>query len=117
MDDLKLLSIIKSHRTDSLGGESGDLSTERAAAMDHYHGRPYGNEVDGRSQVVSRDLSETIDWAMPVLMRTFVQTGNIAEFDPVGEEDEPQAQQESDYMHQVLMKDNAGVMFIHDTLK
>lgn len=117
MTDQELIAIIQAHRRDSLGHESGDLSQQRAAAMDHYHGRPYGNEVDGRSQVVSRDLSETVDWAMPVLMRTFVQSGNIAEFDPVGEEDEPQAQQESDYMHQVLMKDNAGVMFIHDTLK
>jgi hypothetical protein len=117
MDDKALISIIQSHRRDALGGTDGELSQDRAKAMDHYHGRPYGNEVDGRSQVVSRDLSETVDWAMPVLMRTFVQGGNIAEFDPVGEEDEAQALQESDYMHQVLMKDNAGVMFIHDTLK
>jgi hypothetical protein len=113
----ELVSIIKSHRRDSLGYEDGDLSQQRAKAMDHYHGRPYGNEVEGRSQVVSRDLAETVDWAMPVLMRTFVQGGNVAEFDPVSEEDEPQAIQESDYMHTVLMKDNAGVMFIYDTLK
>jgi hypothetical protein len=117
VNDSELVSILRAHRRDSLGYEDGDLSQQRAEAMDHYHGRPYGNEVDGRSQVVSRDLAETVDWAMPVLMRTFVQGGNIAEFDPVGEEDEQQAQQESDYMHTVLMKDNGGVMFIHDTLK
>ena len=117
MSPSELVSIIQAHRRDSLGYEDGDLSQQRAAAMDAYHGRAYGNEVEGRSQVVSRDLAETVDWAMPVLMRTFVQCGNIAEFDPIGEEDEPQAQQESDYMQQVLMRDNSGVMFIHDTLK
>ena len=63
-----LVGIIESHRRDSLGVEDGELSNSRATAMDHYHGRPYGNEMEGRSAVVSRDLSETVDWAMPAII-------------------------------------------------
>ncbi len=117
MTPSELVSIIKSHRRDSLGYEDGDLSNDRAKALDHYHGRLYGNEVEGRSQVVSRDLAEAVDGAMPAIMKVFVQSGTIAEFDPVGEEDEPLAQQESDYVNQVLMKDNAGFMVLHDAIK
>lgn len=117
MTPSELVSIIKSHRRDSLGYEDGDLSNDRAKALDHYHGRPYGNEIDGRSQVVSRDLAEAVDGAMPAIMKVFVQSGAIAEFDPVGEEDEQLAQQESDYLNQVLMKDNAGFMVLHDAIK
>lgn len=117
MTDAELIGIIQSHRTDSLGCEDGDVSNDRATAMDHYHGRPYGNEVEGRSQVVSRDLAEAVDWAMPAIMRTFVQSGTIAEFDPVNDKDEQLAQQESDYVQQVLMKDNAGFMVLHDAIK
>lgn len=113
----QLVSIIKSHREDSLGAEDGDLSGQRAKAMDHYHGRPYGNEMDGRSQVVSRDLSEAVDWALPAVVRAFVQSGNLGEFIPVGPEDEQLAQQESDYVNQVLMKDNPGFMILHDLAK
>jgi hypothetical protein len=112
-----LVSIIQSHRRDSLGTEDGDLSNDRAKAMDHYHGRPYGNEVEGRSQVVSRDLSETVDWALPTIMRAFVQSGSLAEFSPVGPEDEQLAQQESDYTNQVLLKDNNGFLILHDAIK
>jgi hypothetical protein len=117
MTERELVAIIKSHRDDSLGMEDGDLSGQRAKAMDHYHGRPYGNEIEGRSQVVSRDLAEAVDWALPSIVRAFVQTGNLGEFVPVGPEDEELARQESDYVNQVLMKDNPGFIALHDVIK
>ncbi len=117
MDDKALVSIIKANRADSLGVDDGDLSNERAKALDRYHGRPLGNEVEGRSQVVSRDLAEAIDSIMPDIMRVFVSSGNIAEFVPVGPEDEEGAQQESDYTNQVIMQDNNGWMVLHDACK
>ena len=117
LTDKDLVSIIRAHRRDSLGAEDGDLSNQRAEAMDHYHGRPYGNEVEGRSQVVSKDLAEAVDWAMPAIMRVFTQSGALGEFDPVGPEDEQLAQQESDYVNQVIMKDNPGFMVLHDVIK
>lgn len=117
MRDKELVSIIRAHRRDSLGTEDSALSNERAKAFDHYHGRPYGNEVEGRSQVVSKDLSEAIDWAMPAIIRIFTQSGNVAEFTPVGPEDEEQAQQESDVINQVVMEDNNGFLVLHDFFK
>src|SRR5690625_2399127 len=106
MDNSQLLAIIRAHRDNSLGAEDGELSSERAAALDHYHGRPYGDEREGRSSVVSKDLSETVDWIMPAIMRVFLQSGKLAEFVPVGPEDEDLAAQESDYIHHVLTQDN-----------
>ena len=117
LTDTELLAIITAHRRDSLGVEDGELSNDRATALDHYHGRPYGNEQEGRSQIVSRDLSEAVDWAMPAIMRVFTQSGSLGEFDPVGPEDEEAAQQESDYVNQVIMKDNPGFLLLHDAVK
>lgn len=117
MTDRELVSIIKHHRANSLGTEDGDLSRQRAEAMNHYHGRPYGNEVEGRSQVVSRDLAEAIDGAMPPIMKVFVQSGAVAEFCPVGPDDEQLAQQETDYVNKVFMVDNNGFMVLHDGIK
>jgi len=115
--DEDLLKIIEAHRADSLGVEDGELSNERATAMDRYHGRPYGNEMEGRSAIVSKDLSEAVDWAMPAIMRIFTATGNVAELDPVGPEDERQAEIETDYINQVVMKDNPGWIILHDAIK
>lgn len=113
----QLIAIIQAHRRNALGYEDGDLSNERAKAMDHYHGRPYGDEVEGRSQVVSRDLSETVDWIMPEVLNVFIKSGNIVEFRPVGPEDEQLAQQESDYTNHVIMNENDGFILLHDAFK
>jgi hypothetical protein len=112
-----LVAIIRAHRDNSLGTDKGDLGSERAKALDHYHGRPYGNEVEGRSQVVSKDLMEAVDWALPAIIRAFVQSGRLGEFTPIGPEDEDLAQQESDYLDQVMMRDNPGFMVLHDAIK
>lgn len=117
LTDEELLAIIETHRADSLGVEDGELSNERAIALDRYHGRPYGNEMEGRSAIVSKDLSEAVDWAMPAIMRIFTQGGTVAEFDPISQEDEAQAEIETDYVNQVIMRDNAGWIVLHDAIK
>lgn len=113
----ELSALIESHRADALGVEDGELSNERAIAIDRYHGRPYGNEMEGRSAVVSKDLSEAVDWAMPAIMRIFTDGKTVATFDPVSPEDEQQAEIETAYVNQVVMKDNAGWLVLHDAIK
>ena len=73
MDESTLISIIKSHRENSLGSDTGTLSTDRAKAMDRYHGRPYGNEIEGRSSVVSKDLAEAVDWLISNILNVFLK--------------------------------------------
>lgn len=117
MQDSEIIKIIQSHRRESLGYESSELSNERSVALDHYHGRPYGNEEEGRSQIVSKDLAEAVDWAMPAIMRVFTQSGALGEFEPVGPEDEDAAKQETDYVNRVIMQDNPGWLILHDVFK
>ena len=113
----ELLSIIAAHEKASIGGDTGELATERADALDRYFGRAYGNEMEGRSKVVSKDLSDAVDWIMPSLIRVFLSTDSIVRFDPVGPEDEQQAEQESDYVNHVIMKENNGFIVLHDWFK
>ncbi len=93
---------------------SGELSEERAAALDHYLGRPYGNEVDGRSQVVMRDVADTVEWIKPSLMKVFCSGDEVVTFDPFGPEDVDQAEQETAYVNHVLMSKNNGFLILHD---
>ena len=117
MDNTDLLAAINSLSRDSLGGTDTELSSDRAQAMDHYHGLAYGNEQEGRSKIVSRDLAETVDWIMPSLMRIFFQSGLPVEFDPVSREDEELAEQESDFTNYVITKQNNGFMVFYDWFK
>lgn len=110
--DKKLVAAIE--QQERLALASGELSEERAAALDHYLGRPYGNEVDGRSQVVMRDVADTVEWIKPSLMKVFASGDDICQFDPEGPEDVAQAEQETQYCNWVLMQKNNGFLILHD---
>jgi hypothetical protein len=90
---------------------------ERRVALAHYRGDPFGNEVEGRSQVVSRDVAETIDATMPSLMRIFASGEEVVRFEPVGPEDEAAAAQASDYVNWIFSQQNAGFRILHDWFK
>lgn len=77
-------------------------------AMDYYQGRPFGNEVEGRSSVVSTDVRDTIEWIMPTLMRIFTSGEQVVEFEPEGIEDEQRAVQATEYCQYIWMRDNPG---------
>lgn len=85
---------------------TGQLQTDRAKALDQYLGKPYGNEVEGRSQVVDRSISDTVEWIKPTLLRIFTSGEEIVQFAPQSSEDTDGAQQESDYVNYVMTQKN-----------
>ena len=103
-----LLTLIEEEEAQALGPENGSLAIERATALSYYLGEPFGNEVDGRSQVVSKDVAETIEWIKPSLLRIFMSGDAVVKFDPHGPEDEEQADQESDYVNYIITQKNNG---------
>lgn len=109
---MNILDALK--HNERIASRRGDLEQDRADAIDHYHGRPYGDEAEGRSQVVMRDVSDTIEWIKPSLMKVFAAGDEVVRFDPVGPEDEKQAEQETDYCNHVLMTRNNGFLILHD---
>ena len=82
-----------------------DLSEapDRIVASDYFNGKPFGNEEDGRSQVVSRDVRDTIALMLPQIMRTFFGTQRVVEYQPRYPEDVPSSEQASDYVNAVVL--------------
>jgi hypothetical protein len=109
-------AIIGERLSTTLTGSDSELRKDRETALDHYYGRPYGNEIEGRAQVVTKDLMDVIEWMMPSLLRIFA-TRDAVQFDPEGPEDEEQAKQETAYVSHVIWKKNAGFMLIYNWLK
>lgn len=115
--EYELKGIINRLRDNSLGDSDTDLSSKRADALNAYKGEPYGDEMEGRSQVVSKDIAETVDYILPQFMRTMLASGNVVQFDPTGPEDEALAEQESDYVNHVMLKQNDAWVWMHDWAK
>jgi hypothetical protein len=60
----------------------GTLLDEVEAAINSYNGAEYGDEEDGRSQVVARDVAETTDYMLTSVLDAFVASGRVVEFEP-----------------------------------
>ncbi len=106
-DNVLLLGAIRDAEANAYGSEQdGELSQDRARSIDDYLGKPYGNEVEGRSQVVSRDVYDTIEWIKPSLLRIFTSGDEVAKFEPEGPEDEQACRQETDYINYILKEKN-----------
>ena len=117
MDDYQLNSIVSSEITDALNHFDSEFSQERIRAMDFYLGEPFGNEVEGRSSVVSTEVADTVEAIMPNLMRVFTANDKYVRFSPRTEEDVERAEQVSDYVNYIINHDNEGYKILYNWFK
>ena len=54
----------------------------RIAAAEYYKGAPFGDEEDGRSQIVLSEVRDTIQSVLPSLMRIFTSGERIVDYMP-----------------------------------
>src|SRR5579863_7339694 len=134
MSDDSLLALIGQYERASLGSSTAvgpsvggnikpagqtmtTLEIDRYNALNAYFGRPMGNEVEDRSQIVLPELRDTVEWIMPTLMRMFLGSGKPVQFDPEAPGDEDQAEQETEVVNHVFMRQNDGFFVLHDMFK
>ena len=66
---------------------------KRAGWSAEYKGEKYGNEIEGKSKLVSKDIAKTSEWSIPSLVDPFVSSNDIIKCDPVTYEDTEAARQ------------------------
>ncbi len=108
LQDMEIIARVEAEENIAYGVNDSALSNDRAAAIDYYLGQPFGNEEEGRSQVVSYDVQDTIEAALPQLLKVFVAGDKVVQFDPKGPEDQEAAEQETDYINHIVMEKNEG---------
>lgn len=114
-DDDTLKSIISAELATATGSDT-DIESQRQDALKYYLGK-MGSAPEGRSQVVSTDVADAIEWIMPEIMKAFTQNNEVVTFDPVGPEDIRQAEIESRFVYDTLMKKNDGFLTLHTFIK
>ena len=117
MDEGKLKGILDAEIFNALGYVQTETNNARREAIKFYNRDPYGNEVEGRSKVVTGEVAEVVDGALPQLLRIFTQSDEIALFEPKFPGDEEGAKQATDYCNLVFFQDNQGVLLMHDWFK
>ncbi len=116
LTDETLLAIIE-REVGSSTSYSGELDQQRRKALEYYNGEPFGNEIAGRSSVVSTDVMDVIEWSMPILMRIFGSGDQVGRFEPQNPEDVDMAEQATDYCNYVFFRENDGFKLLYDVMK
>tara|TARA_R100000700_G_scaffold24076_2_gene30963 strand:- start:8151 stop:10142 length:1992 start_codon:yes stop_codon:yes gene_type:complete len=117
MRNSEVLALLGQLLENSIGYFEGNIGSERRTAFKYYLGKPYGNEIEGRSQVVTQDVLEVVENILPSLLRIFTAGEQIVKFDPQGPEDQEVAEQCTDYINHIFMKDNPGFMILYTMFK
>lgn len=120
MTDAELLAAVDAEEQQALGIDNDTISSDRADALDRYYGRDYtGNlaTVPGRSSVVSRDVADVVEGVLANVIKPFVGGDKVVSFDPLGPDDEEQAQQETDYINYIVLQRNNGFLMLNAAMK
>ena len=117
MSQDKLKAIISAEIDNSIGFLETETTQQRTDAINAYLRREYGNEVEGKSSIVTGEVAEAVDGALPSLVRIFSSSDEVVRFDPRGPQDEAGAKQATDYVNWVFMRDNDGIIILHDWFK
>jgi len=65
---------------------NNDRAGKREKSWDRYYGRKLGNEVKGRSQFITREVMDTVEWMMPYFIRSFAAGDPKIEIEIKGQE-------------------------------
>jgi len=117
MSEEQLQGVISAEINDAISFIDDDIGGNRALATEYYYGDPFGDEEEGRSQVVSMDVRDTVQGILPSLMRIFFGPERVVEFAPQGPEDVANAEQATDYCDFIFKRDNPGFKILHSAFK
>ena len=117
MNEDEIKSLIDMEIDNSIGYIETETVEARTEALNAYLRNPYGNEVEGQSQIVTGEVAEAVDGALPQLMRVFTSNDDAVQFEPVSQGDEPFAKQASQLANWVFYKQNDGFLVMHNWFK
>jgi hypothetical protein len=117
MNQEELKALCADEINNAIGYLESDTVQARADAMNYYFRDKYGTEVEGRSQVVTGEVAEAVDGALPQLIRVFTSCEDAVRFEPTKDGEEDKADQASDMANWVFYKDNDGFLIMHNWFK
>lgn len=98
-----------------------DISIDRAQATRYYRGDDFGDEEEGRSQMVMPIVRDAVRATLPGLMKTFFGGQNVVEFSAAGNGPSSQDSQDADdataTVNHVILNQNEGWLLFYGVFK
>ena len=112
----RLAAVVQNELANAECGENDEVQANREEALNYYHAKPRGDELEGRSRVISTDVADMVNATLAMLV-PMLSTDAIVEFEPMGEDDEDQASAESQVLNELIIERNYGFMEIQEAVK
>lgn len=116
LSDDEVVAICQGQQNNSEGEWSDSLSGQMAAAMNYYYGESYGNEEPGSSNVVTREVMDTIEWIKPELIKLFASGTDTVRFEPQNPNDVQASEQATSYVNYLFNRKNPGFKILYQWL-
>lgn len=117
LSDDELAQQLEQMNKAAIGHLSDEVSDEQDDNLERYLGFKYGDEEEGRSQAISMDVAEKVDWAVPDILEPFVSGDRIVEFQPSSRAEQDYCDRATDLVDYVFFNECDGVTFLHDIVK
>lgn len=110
----KLLRLLKAEENDALSYAESEIQGQQIEALKRYNGEKYGDEEEGRSQVTTREVFETIEWQRNDYARVLNDGGKLIYAEEQREEHAKNARAAEDYLQWIMFVDNPGFFILDD---
>lgn len=117
MNDDELRTLLQQEVSSAVAWSETALRREQERNLRYYLGMPMGNEVEGRSQVLSWDVFEVVESAMPSFLEPFFSGDKIGEFQPRTPADDAYCDQATDYINYIVKDANDGFLIFNAWIK
>jgi hypothetical protein len=117
MSDIDKSNFLRAAITDAEDFIDSTIAPDREKATRFYKGDPFGNEEDGRSQIVMSEVRDVVQAMMPSLLRVFLSTDSPVEFKPRRADTVEFAEQATETVNYIFYEENNGAMILHDAFK
>jgi len=113
MSETELVGLVNSRIADCRQFDRSALTNQREWAIRFYDGEVDIAPQPNRSQVVSQDLADVLEWVLPGLLRVFTAPERIVIYEPQKIADEQYADQATDGINYIFLNECAGYSVLY----
>jgi len=93
------------------------LADEQEVALKFYEAEPFGDEEEGRSQIVVPVVQEVVDYMTIAVLRTMVSGDRVVEFEAQEADQDQEAAEATEAVNLAFLRHQDGYKVLHDWLK
>ena len=116
MTEEQILKIVKEDLDTARKAKDG-IDKKIQGWVDEYNGEPYGNESDGHSKVVVKDIKKAVEWFLPNAVEPFVSKNRIVKLAGITADDVQRANIAEKLLNYQFVRNFDRYNFIYDCFK